>query len=78
MAKCVRCGAATELYVNEVPICVSCAEIKKPKKTPPKVTPPPRHARSKANSIWEPPGSRDLRRCSQRRATLSELVRHCA
>jgi hypothetical protein len=33
MAKCVYCGSETELYVNGVPVCLSCSDA--PKRKPP-------------------------------------------
>jgi len=37
MAKCVYCGAETELYVNGVPVCLECSEEREgePAKKPP-------------------------------------------
>ncbi len=35
MAKCQECGAETELYCNDVPICLACLNALEPETKPP-------------------------------------------
>ena len=35
MARCVYCSAATEMYVGQVSICISCSEQRDEKRKPP-------------------------------------------
>ncbi len=41
MAQCVYCQAETELYENNIPICISCSNARtEPKRKPPVTAPP--------------------------------------
>jgi hypothetical protein len=35
MARCVYCAAATEMYVSQVPICLTCSKQREEKRKPP-------------------------------------------
>ena len=35
MAKCIYCGAETQLYINDTPVCIACSDEIDAGRTPP-------------------------------------------